>query len=52
MKILHIVGGSSTNGAFKGAAILHKGLLKHNIKSKILSDTRISKNFKNISKEF
>ena len=47
MKILHIVGGSSTNGAFKGAAILHKGLLKHNIKSKILSDTRISKNFKN-----
>ena len=38
IKVLHIVGGHSENGAFKGAKILHKALLKAKIKSKILSD--------------
>jgi len=38
MKILHIVGGPSTGGAFKGAAILHDALLKLKIDSKILND--------------
>ena len=41
MKVLHIVGGSIKNGAFKGAAILHKGLLKENIDSKILNDSNL-----------
>ena len=36
IKVLHIVGGHSENGAFKGAKILHKALLKAKIKSKIL----------------
>ena len=35
IKVLHIVGGHSENGAFKGAKILHKALLKAKIKSKI-----------------
>ena len=39
IKVLHIVGGSQTNGAYKGANILHQALLKRNIKSKILNDT-------------
>ena len=38
MKILHIVGGSSINGAYKGANILHKALLELKINSKILND--------------
>mgnify|MGYP001315865175 CR=1 FL=1 len=38
MKILHIVGGPSTGGAFKGAAILHDALLELKIDSKILND--------------
>jgi glycosyltransferase involved in cell wall biosynthesis len=39
IKVLHIVGGPYTNGAFKGANILHKALLELNIDSKILNDT-------------
>ena len=38
MKILHIVGGSPNDGAFKGAEILHNALLKLNIDSKILNN--------------
>ena len=41
MKVLHVVGGSLSNGAFKGAEILHEALLKYNIESKILSDNQI-----------
>ena len=39
IKVLHIVGGSSTNGAYKGASILHQALLELNIDSKLLNDT-------------
>ena len=35
IKVLHIVGGSSTNGAYKGASILHQALLELNIDSKL-----------------
>ena len=38
MKILHVVGGSFNNGAFKGAKILHDSLINLNIDSKILND--------------
>ena len=38
MKILHIVGGSPNDGAFKGAEILHNALLKLNIDSRILNN--------------
>ena len=44
MKVLHIVGGSLSNGAFKGANILHKALLNANIDSKILNDSLPQKN--------
>ncbi len=44
MKVLHIVGGSLSNGAFKGANILHKALLNANIDSKILNDSLPEKN--------
>ena len=43
IKVLHIVGGHSENGAFKGAKILHKALLKAKIKSKILIITNFQK---------
>ncbi len=39
MKVLHIVGGSNTNGAFKGANILHNALLNLKINSRLLNDT-------------
>ena len=38
MKVLHIVGGSSNSGAYKGTEILHNALLKLNIESKILNN--------------
>ncbi len=38
IKVLHIVGGKQSNGAFKGAYILHNALLKLNVNSKILND--------------
>ena len=44
MKVLHIAGGSLSNGAFKGANILHKALLNANIDSKILNDSLPEKN--------
>ena len=37
MKILHVVGGSFNNGAFKGAKILHDSLINLNVDSKILN---------------
>ena len=46
VKILHIVGGSSSDGAFKGANILHKALLELEVDSKILNDNP-KKKFKN-----
>jgi|TARA_B110000037_G_scaffold221015_1_gene290541 glycosyltransferase involved in cell wall biosynthesis len=46
IKVLHIVGGSPKNGAFKGAYILHKALCDLNVDSKILSDHDHKKNFK------
>ena len=50
MKILHIVGGSSLNGAYKGANILHQALLELKVNSKILNDnpTKNNKEDKNI----
>ena len=39
IKVLHIVGGSTNNGAYKGAYILHKSLLKSGVDSIILNDT-------------
>ncbi len=38
IKVLHIVGGSTKNGAFKGAHILHKALCDLKIDSKVLND--------------
>ncbi len=38
MKILHIVGGPPSNGAYKGTYILHQALLDLNIDSNILND--------------
>jgi glycosyltransferase involved in cell wall biosynthesis len=37
-KILHIVGGNFSNGAFQGAKILHNELINQGIDSKILND--------------
>lgn len=48
MKILHIVGGSPNNGAYKGAKILHDALLELNIDSKILNDSYLNKDKQNI----
>ena len=36
-KVLHLVGGSLTDGAYKGANILHEALLELNVDSKILN---------------
>jgi len=44
IKVLHIVGGASTNGAAKGACILHEALIELNINSHLLNDSPI-KNF-------
>ena len=38
INVLHVVGGPLTNGAAKGADILHKALLQFDINSKILND--------------
>ncbi len=38
MKILHIVGGNTFNGAFEGAKILHQSLNELGLDSKILND--------------
>ena len=38
-KVLHLVGGSLTDGAYKGANILHEALLELNVDSKILNDS-------------
>ena len=38
IKVLHLVGGPLTAGAFKGSLILHKSLLNLGIDSKILND--------------
>tara|TARA_A100000164_G_scaffold249150_1_gene221766 strand:+ start:344 stop:1558 length:1215 start_codon:yes stop_codon:yes gene_type:complete len=47
MRVLHIVGGAMTNGAFKGAEILHKALINSKINSKILNDDYFNKNTNN-----
>lgn len=39
MKILHLIGGEMTGGAARGAYWLHKGLKKHGIDSKILTNS-------------
>lgn len=38
MKILHVIGGSFEDGAFKGASILHKNLKELGVTSKILNN--------------
>ena len=38
MKILHVIGGSFEDGAFKGVNILHKNLKELGIESKILNN--------------
>jgi len=48
IKVLHIVGGSFNDGAYKGANILHRALLKLNIESKLLNDTPPKNNQNNI----
>ena len=50
IKVLHIVGGSLTNGAAKGANILHQALSKLNIDSQLLNDSppKIDNTHKNI----
>ncbi len=39
IKVLHIVGGPSSNGAYKGANILHLSLLNLGVNSKLLNDS-------------
>ena len=39
IKVLHIIGGSPSNGSFKGATILHKALSSLGVDSYILNDT-------------
>jgi len=39
IKVLHIIGGPSTNGAYKGVKILHDALIELDIESKLLNDT-------------
>jgi len=50
IKVLHIVGGSLTNGAAKGANILHQALSKLNIDSQLLNDSplKIDNTYENI----
>ena len=50
IKVLHVVGGSSKNGAFKGAYILHKALLDLNIDSKVINDLEDKNTNQNLEK--
>ncbi len=50
IKVLHVVGGSSKNGAFKGAYILHKALLELNIDSKVINDLEDKNTNQNLEK--
>ena len=57
IKVLHIVGGSSTNGAAKGASILHEALIKLKVNSHLLNDSTpknftFGKNASTINKTF
>ena len=45
MRVLHVVGGKPSGGAYAGTYILHKALLKLKIKSKILNNNT-DKSFK------
>lgn len=49
MNILHVVAGNLNGGAAKGAYILHKGLLKQGVKSKILTNSRNTLNDPTVS---
>ena len=56
-KILHVVGGNFSNGAFQGAQILHNELIDQGIDSKILNDVfqdnvEIDKNVISINNNF
>ncbi len=51
MKILHIVGGSSNSGAYKGANILHQALTELNVESKILNDNPTNSDRKDLEKK-
>lgn len=50
MRVLHVVGGKPSGGAYIGTYILHKALLKLKIKSKILNNNT-DKSFKQIEAE-
>ena len=47
MKILHVIGGSFEDGAFKGVNILHKNLKELGIESKILNNRSKNKDYIN-----
>ena len=53
IKVLHLVGGSLSNGAAKGANILHEELLNIGVNSKLLTDdsSRDKINSKDLYKE-
>ena len=51
IKVLHIVGGSMSNGAFIGSKILHNALINHNLDSKILSDAFFKKEINEKNKD-
>ena len=53
IKVLHLVGGSLSNGAAKGANILHEELQNIGVSSKLLTDDSSIDNInsKNIYKE-
>ena len=47
IKVLHIVGGSYSNGAFIGSKILHDALINNQVESKILGSAFDNKKIKN-----
>tara|TARA_B100000965_G_scaffold391797_1_gene400288 strand:- start:750 stop:1373 length:624 start_codon:yes stop_codon:yes gene_type:complete len=51
MKIIHIVSGDKNSGAFKGAYLLHKGLINQGINSIILNNSSIDqlRDLKNVN---
>lgn len=49
IKVLHIVGGSYSNGAFIGSKILHDALINNQVESKILGSAHDNKKIKNIN---
>jgi glycosyltransferase involved in cell wall biosynthesis len=48
LRVLHIVGGNLTNGAAKGAYLLHKALREEGVESKIFTNSKVTFNDKDV----